>query len=185
MKTALQRAVRLTFHPELEWQAIRSEAPDQGALLASFVLPMVCIPALSCGLGLAFHEGFSKTGLEQAAHRGSVTFFGSLLSIFLLGMSLYVLAPLFVAVRDWARAFQVAAYSSAPVLLGGVILVVPDIAYVMLLPALQSLYLQYVGVHRVMGVKEGEAAEYVALGIVLLVIASTLAGAFGAWLGIL
>ena len=43
-------------------------------------------------------------------------------------MSLYVLAPLFVAVRDWARAFQVAAYSSAPVLLGGVILVVPDIA---------------------------------------------------------
>jgi len=185
VRWALQRAVRLTFSPELEWQAIHREVPGQRSLLARFVLPMACVPALSWSIGLALSEGSTATDLGRAAHRGGVVFFGSLLSIFLLAASMYVLAPLFVPARDWARAFQVAAYSSAPVLLGGMLLLFPDIAYAILLPALQSFYLQYVGVHCILGAKEGEAAEYVALGIVLLVVTSTLAGAFGAWLGVL
>ncbi len=185
MRKALRRAVRLTLQPGAEWQAIRGEALNQRSLLTGFLLPMACIPALSWGLGLALSEGSSAAGLAQAAHRGGVVFFGSLLSVFLLAASMFVLAPLFVAARDWARAFQVAAYSSAPVLLGGILLLFPDIAYVMLLPALQSFFVQYVGVHRILGAKEGEAAEYVALGIVLLVVTSTLSGAFGSWLGLL
>lgn len=185
MRAALRRAVRLTIDPGVEWQAVRSEDPEQRKVLAGFVLPMACIPATAWVLGSVLAEGGSAVEMARVAHRGGVAFFGAVVSICLLAVSMYVLAPLFVARRNWLRAFQVAAYSSAPVMLGGVLLVVPDFSYALLLPVLQSFYLQYLGVHCILEAKEGDAAEYVALGVVLLVVTSTLAGAFGAWAGVL
>ncbi len=69
-------------------------------------------------------------------------------------------------------------------MLSGVLLVLPMLSFATLLAVCHSFYLQYVGVNRVLGVKEGEAAEYVALVAVLLVVSSTLLGALASWVGI-
>ena len=185
MNSALRRALRFLLSPDAEWRAIKDEIPDQRRILVSFVLPLASIPAVSWCLGLFLSAGASSIDFVWIAHRGLITYFGAVLSILLLAASMFVLAPLFTAGRDWPRALQVAAYSSSPVLLAGVVLVLPDLAFATLLAAFHSFFLQYVGVQQVLGAKEGEAAEYVALGIVLLIIASTLLGAFGSWLGLL
>ena len=185
MGRGFRRAVRLTLSPNAEWQAIRGEPFDQRSLLVSFVLPLACIPAVSLGLGLAWFGSPAVDGLAQVMHRGAVAYFGLLASTYLLAASMFVLAPLFVPGRSWALAFKLAAYSSAPVMLCGVLLVYPEFAYALILPALHCFYLQYAGAHLILGVKEDQAAEFVALGIVLLTVGSTLLGAFGAWLGIL
>ncbi len=155
-----------------------------------FVLPLACIPAACWSLGLALSGGGvardrAVVGLAQIIHSGTVVFFGTLLSVFLLFATLLLLAPLFACRREWRRVLQVAAYSCAPVFLAGVVLVLPDLAYAVTLAVMHSLYLQYGGVRHVLGVKDDEAAEYVALAVMLLIAASTLAGAAGSWLGVI
>ena len=189
---AVQRALRLILSPDKEWRAVASEPPESRSILASFVLPLACIPAaawcfnLSVFGGEGGHDGErAAIGLSQVLSGGLTVWISSVLSILVLATSVYVLAPLFVHGRDWPGALKVAAFSAAPVLLGGAILAVPDVAYTILLPVFHSFYLQYSGLQHVLGVKEDSAAEYVALSIVLCAIASTALGALGGALGVL
>ena len=126
-----------------------------------------------------------RDGIWLIAHRAAVTYLGSILSVYLLAAALYLLAPLFNLARDWRRAFQVAAFSSAPVLLAGLLLAIPNLAFATLIGVFHSFYLQYSGVRHVLGAKERDAAEYVALVAIALIVASTFMGAAGSAAGIL
>lgn len=191
MTRALLRAVRLTVSPNDEWRTIGDEAPRARAIVALFVLPLALIPAVSWSLGLLLFGNdagggrHGALGIAQIVHGGLIAFFGVVLSICLCAVSIVVLAPLFACVRDWPRALEVAAYSAAPVLIGGLVLVLPNLLSVMILAFFHSLYLQYGGLQHVLGVKERDAAEYVALSTVLLMVLSTTVGALGSWLGVL
>jgi hypothetical protein len=178
--------------PGEEWRAIGNEAPEQWSIFGSFVLPLACIPAAGWSVKLFLFGGeggrdgeAAAIGLAQVLQAGLTVWVCSVLSVFVLASSVYALAPLFVRTRDWPRALQVAAYSSAPVLLGGAILAIPDLAYMVLLAAFQTCYVMYAGLKCVLDVKEDNAAEYVALSIVLLTIVTTLLGALGGALGML
>ena len=178
--------------PDEEWRAIADEALEQWIIFGSFVLPLACIPAAGWSVKLALfgneggrHGGGAAMGLVQIVQGGLTLWICSVLSVFVLASSIYVLAPLFVPTRDWPRALQVAAYSSAPALLGGAFLAIPDAAYIVLLPVFQAFYVMYLGLKRVLGVKEDNAAEYVALSIVVLSIVTTAMGALGGALGLL
>lgn len=182
---AVRLAVRLTVYPNAELKRIGQESPGQGRILKSFLLPLALIPALSWCLGLQLSGEAMQMDWIQIVHRGAVVYFGTLMTIYLLAASIYVLGPLFSVGRVWGRAFQVAAYSSAPLMLAGLVLVLPVLAFAMLVAACHSFYLQYVGVSSILGAKEEDAAEYVALVVVMLSVLSTLLGAFGSWLGVL
>jgi hypothetical protein len=189
---ALQRAVRLVLSPDEEWRAIGSGLPDPWSIICSFVLPLACIPAAawSFNLWLLGREGGQEgeraaTGLVQILRGGLTIWAVSVLSVFVLAASICILAPLFVRARDWRRALMVAAFSAAPVFLGGAILAVPDVAYAVLLAVFHGFYLMYAGLQRVLGVKEDNAAEYVALSIVMLSIITTVLGSVGSALGLL
>lgn len=184
--------MRLVLSPGEEWRTIGDEAPEPRSVLGSFVLPLACVPAAAWSIKLSLFGGEGAQGAEGAAmgfaqvlQSGLTVWACSALSVLVLALSIYVLAPLFLPSRNWPRSLQVAAYSSAPALLGGVILAIPDVAYLALLPAFQSCYVMYAGLKLVLDVKEDNAAEYVALSIVLLTIATTLLGALGGALGML
>ena len=192
MSRWVRRALRLVLSPDEEWRAIGNEAPRPRSIVGSFVLPLACVPAAAWSVKLALFGGEGGPDGDGAAMefaqilQGGLTVWAcSVLSVFFLASSIYLLAPLFVRSRDWPRALQVAAYSSAPALLGGLILAIPDASYAVLLAVFQSCYVMYAGLKRVLGVKEDNAAEYVALSIVLLSIATMLLGALGGALGML
>ena len=191
MQRIVLRALRLIVSPDDEWRSIREEEPSP-AVIARFVLPLAIIPAASWGLGLmlfgigmANGRGGAVLGIGQIVYSGLIAYIGVVLSICLCAVAIAALAPLFACPRDWPRALQVAAYSAAPVLIGGLVLVLPDLASLLILAFFHSLYLQYAGLQHVLAVKERDSAEYVALSTVLLMVLSTIMGALGGWLGAL
>jgi hypothetical protein len=185
LSAILGRAARITLAPGSEWLAIMQEAPGRRRNPASFVLWLACIPAVSWCLGLLVSSETPAAHLAWIAYRGAIVYFGTILSVVLLATSLFAMAPVFGDARSWARSLQVAAYGSAPVLLGGILLVFPDLVSAMLLIAFHGFYLQYVGVQLLLGVKEDRAAEFVALEIVLFSVLATLMGALAGWLGVI
>jgi hypothetical protein len=127
----------------------------------------------------------SAIGFDPVFLAGLRALAGSVASIYVLAFALFALAPMFVVTRDWPRAVQVAAFSSSPVLLASLVLVLPDLAFSLMIAAVHGLYLLYGGVSRVLGAKPGESAEYAALVVMLYLVVSTLVGAIGAGMGAL
>ena len=159
--------------------------PDQREIMRKFVLPLACIPASAWVPGLVLFNPGKPLDPVRLVHSAAVVYFGAVGSVLLLAASLFLLAPLFMRRRNWARSLQVAAFSSAPTLLSGIVLLIPDLAFATLPAIFYTFYHLYVGAQRALGVKEGDSTEYVALVIVLFIIGSTLAGAFGSSLGLL
>ena len=152
MHRALLRAFRVTVFPGDEWRAIKDEAPRASAIITRFVLPLALIPAAGWGVGLLLFghapgsgPDSADAGIGQIVNGGLIAYFGVVLSICLCAVSIVALAPLFACMRDWSRALQVAAYSAAPVLIGGLVLVQPNLASILILAFFHSLYLQYAG----------------------------------------
>ena len=136
------------------------------------------------GRGLVATDG-ADFRVDHIVGGGIMALLGSAASVLLLAASFYVLALMFGRPRDWPRALQVAAYSFAPVFLAGVLLILPDLVFVLIIAAAHGFYVQFIGVQYVLGIKEGDAAEYVALVIMLFMMASTFLGIFGSWAGVM
>ena len=157
-----------------------------------YVLLLSLIPAAgwSTGLWLFGNEtnvgrGAQISSVGQIAYRGLVAAAGFVLWVVLCAATLVALARLFGAARDWARALQVAAYSATPVALAGLLLIQPNLLSVLIIAFFYSLYLQYLGVQQLLKVKERDAAEFIALNTMAVMVLSTLLGALGGWLGLL
>ncbi|MEO7727113.1 MAG: Yip1 family protein [Burkholderiales bacterium] len=190
MNHGLQRAARVTVFPDAEWRVISGETPHPRATFTRFVLPLALIPAASWALDLLLFGGYASggnvsLGASQIFRGGLMAYAGMVLSICLCAASIVIVAPLFTGLRNWSRALQVAAYSSAPVLLGGILLILPNLAFALIVPYFHGLYLQYAGLQHVLAVKERDAAQYVALSTLLLMVLSTIVGALGMWAGLL
>ena len=186
-----RRAARIVAAPDQEWRSVQAE-PARPLAVMLYILLLSLIPAAgwSTGLWLFGNEtsvgrGAQISGVGQIAYRGLLAAAGFVLWVVLCAATLVALARLFGAARDWARALQVAAYSATPVALAGLLLIQPNLLSVLIIAFFYSLYLQYMGVQQLLNVKERDAAEFVALNTMALMLLSTVLGAFGGWLGLL
>src|SRR4051812_3036240 len=100
-------SLTIIFRPERAWQAVRAAHPRWYASLLVQVLPF----SVLCAIGWP----------------SIATVIVSLLSVVLLGLGFFVLAPWFEVARSWDRSIAVAAYASTPVLLSWLLLLYPPL----------------------------------------------------------
>lgn len=77
-----------------------------------------------------------------------------------------------------------AAYGALPLLLAGGTLLLPMMAILGLAGLMHSVYLFWLGAREVLGVRRSEQAEFIGIAMVMLFVASTIAGAAASALGI-
>jgi hypothetical protein len=190
----LRRAAALVLSPQREWAAIASERPSAFAVLLGSVLPLAAIPAAAWMIGLALFgmelvvagEPIARPGAATILRAGLATYLGSLGSVAALASAIWLIAPMYGARRrDWGGAWTVAAFGTTPVWLAGVLLLKPALVVAILPVLLYCAYLYHCGLRALSFARDPEAAEYVAISIVLLLAASTLAGGLLVSLGVL
>jgi hypothetical protein len=193
-RRVLRRAFRLMVAPAAEWAAIAVEVPDARRLLLGYVLPLSPLPAFAWMTGLALfpreivllEEELARYTAEFVLRAGVVTFVATIASIAGLAAAFYALTPMYGATRDWARAWTVASYGSTPLFVGGILFLKPVlVGFVVLLALFQSGYLYVLGLQALGLARPQQATEFVAVALLLVTIASGLAGAVLAALHIL
>ena len=180
----LRRAFSLVFNPRREWAAIAAEPARPLAILLGYVVPLSAVPALGWMTGLRIFglefalkgEPVARPAWTAILHAGLVTFLASIGTVAVLAGAFRLIAPLYRARRDLGRAWTVAAYGSTPLWLFGVLLVKPGLVVAGLAALLHCAYLYYAGLQALGLVREGDAAEYTAIGLFLVLVASSLAG---------
>ena len=174
----LGRAYRIVVSPRSEWDAVRAENAPWWIPLFGHVLPLAFLPAIAWAVGRGAANALDASA-PSSSLAGSivVTVLLLLVSVALLAAAIYLLAPMYDIERNWDRAVSIAAYGSTPVLLAGVLLVMPIMVVASMVAMLHNFLLYYVGLQRVIGCKESSAAEFLAVSCL---IAAMLSGAFGA-----
>jgi len=189
----LRRAFAVTFAPRREWAAIAREQPAPLAVLFRHVMPLAAVPAFAWMIGLAVFgldlvvpgEPIARPGPAAILRAGLFTYLGSILSVALLAGAFALVAPMYGTRRDWRGAWTVAAYGTTPVWLFGAVLVKPMLVVALVAALLHCAYVYHDGLRAMGMARGGDAPEYVAIAVVLLLAASTLAGGLLGNLGVL
>jgi hypothetical protein len=139
---------------------LRAADPHWTRPLLGHALPLSLLPAIAWPIGQSL-AGVLPADMESLGRAFAATAVFSLASVLLLGLGIFVLAPLFRCPRLWGRSMAIAAYASTPVLLSGGLLFVPMLVLACFAAFAFLFVLCDMGVTELLGCREAESASYV------------------------
>ena len=187
---ALRRIFGVVFRPKAEWGRIAHEDTAFGVLLRRYILPLSLLAPAATVIGMTFFDATwdARHGYRVPAREilaaGTVTLFASILSVFALAGIFVLIAPMYGSSRNYRDALKVATFGAVPVMLAGATLLLPVMAIVGVVALVHSLFLFWLGASEVLHVRRGEQAEFVGISMLLLSVASGIAGAAAGGLGL-
>lgn len=176
------RCTSLLKSPKTEWPIIAAEPTTVSELYKSYIMLLAAIPALGMfvkfsligtgAFGLSYRMGVGP-GLSMAI----ASYLLSLVSIYVLALIIDVLAPTFNGEKNRIQALKAAAYSYTAAWVAGVGYLIPGLfALILLVGAIYSIYLLYVGLPFTMKSPPDKSAGYVALIVVVAIVLSVVMG---------
>ena len=180
----------LMWNPRIEWDSVARDAPGQMRLMRDFILPLSLLAPLATFVGMWFFDtswdadhGYALPR-ERIAGIVAATYGFEIANVYLLALVFYLLARTEGCKPTFLAAFQVAALGSVPLLISGVLLVIPFNIILTLFAMLHSFYLYYLGAERLMGIRAVNATEFVGIALICLLVLSGFLGAAGAMVGV-
>ena len=177
METMIGRVKGILLEPRVTWKEIDAEFTKPGELWGKYILPLTLVGALARTAGMIlFGKQVALTSLTNpvpigtAIVGGVVTFVVALLSVFVLGKVISLLASGFGGQANDVQGLKAAAYSSTAAWVGAIFAILPKLNLVAILISLYSLVLLYVGLPLVMKVPRERAMGYTAVVIIVAVV---------------
>ena len=184
--TRLPRFLGILLHPTATWRILRAADPSWARSLLGYALPLALLPSIAWPVGQSFAGATpALAGPAGIALGFATTLILTLACVVLLALGIYLLSGFFDVARSWNRAVAVAAYASTPVLLCGVLLVVPLLVIASVGGFLYGLALCSIGLKEMLGCRERDTAAFVASAGSFLVASSIALGALCSAIGLL
>jgi Yip1 domain len=187
---ALQRIVGIVVRPKAEWELIAREEPTVDDLLRRYILPLSLLAPVATMVGMRYFDAAWDEDLgymvppQEIFTAGATTLFATIVSVFALAGIFVLIAPMYGSSRDFRKALKVATYGAIPVMLAGATLVLPIMAIIGLAGLSHSLFVYWLGVKQVLDVRGSHSSEFVGISMLMLIAASTLAGAAASAAGV-
>ena len=180
----------LMSNPDREWESVATEAPGQLSLMRDYILPLSLLAPAATFIGMWFFDtswdadhGYALPR-ERIAGIVAATYAFEIASVYLLAIVFYLLARTEGCRPSFVAAFQVAALGSVPLLISGVLLVIPFNIILTMFAMIYSFYLYHLGAVRLMGIRPVNSAEFVGVSLTCLLVLSGFMGAAGAMVGV-
>jgi hypothetical protein len=174
MNNLIERAKAILSNPKPTWETIKGETTTIGQVYAGYLVPLAAIPAVAMLIRQVLFGGYFSIG--RALVGAILSFALTLVSVFIAGKVIDLLAPTFGATRNNRNAFSVAAYSWTPALIAGILSIVPFLAILGLLAGLYGIYLLYLGLLILMACPPQKAVVYTIVCVVVMVALFAIAG---------
>lgn len=180
---ALRRVIGIVLHPSTEWDRIAAEDTTIDVLIRHFLLPLALLAPAATFIGIKYFDASWDETLgflvppQQAFAAAATTLFASVASVFALAGIFVLLAPMYGSSRDYRVALKVATFGAVPMLLAGAVLFLPVMALIGLIGLSHTLFQYWLGARKVLLVPAKDQTEFVGIAMLLLIVASSLAGA--------
>ena len=161
----IERVKGIILSPKTEWPTIAAESGDTAYLFQNYVAYLAAIPAVCRFIGLLL----VGIGIIPALIFAVINYVLAFVIVYILALIINALATTFDGRKDFESALKVAVYSSTPVWLVGVFLLVPMLGFLTIL-GLYSLYLLWTGLPPLMKSPEGNKTLGYAVAIIVAAI---------------
>src|SRR5215471_5920911 len=148
--------------PATEWPVIAAESTDVPSLYQNYILILAAIPAVcqflgQVVIGLPF---FGRMSPGVALVSAVLTYVVSLVSVYIAAWVIEKLAPNFGSSGNTAQALKLVAYASTPVWVAGLLKLIPALGVLVIIAAIYSIYLCYLGMTPVMKTPADKVVVY-------------------------
>jgi hypothetical protein len=163
----VDRAKNIILTPKTEWPVIAGESADVTQLFTRYVLPLALIPAAATLIRIGVFTGYLRLAIAMSLFR----FISALIVVFLVSFIVDFLAPKFASQKDFARAFQLIAYSYTASWVAGVLLIIPVLGDVLAwVASLYCIYVMYLGLPHMMKTPQDKVIIYLVVSIVAVIV---------------
>ena len=176
----IERAKNMIVQPAREWDVISMETPNLGQIITGYVLPLAGAAALAAFIGYAFIGwnmfGVRVSGINWGIYQALTVFVGALVSVYLTSLIVDALAPSFQSEKNFNRSAQLVAYSFTPAWVGGLLAIIPSLAFVGSLFGLYSLYLLFIGLPKLKKTPADKITSYFIISLIVCVVVYMVVG---------
>jgi Yip1 domain len=180
----ITRIWHMLARPREEWAQIATERTRISELYVGYAIPILAASSIASFLKQTLFgtwmplAGTLRMPVGLAVESTLASFVFGLVGLFVLGLIVHLLAPMFAAQRDLTRAMKVAVYCVTPACVGSVCSLLPAlgglIAFALLL---YGLYVLYLGVVPVMDAPKERALGYTVTIVLATIVLSLVIGA--------
>jgi Yip1-like protein len=171
----VSRVKGILLKPKDEWQKIKTETTTIPQLFTGYVVILTAVPAVASiiGLGLIGHRvpfvGWVRIGLGTALMRGIVFYLFSIITAYVGGYVINLLAPSFGSKQGMENAMKLTVYSLTPMWVAGALNIIPALGILVFLGSLYGVYILYLGLNA--GLMETPQDKVVGYMVVICVVA--------------
>lgn len=170
----INRAKSMIIAPKTEWDVIDGEQPDNAKVITGYVLPLAGLAAIAAFIGYSFigiDAGlFRIKGINWGVYQAISTLVGAVLGVFVSAFVIDALAPSFGSEKNMGRSVQLVAYAYTPAWVGGLLSVLPALAFIGGLFALYGLYLLYIGLPKMKRTPEDKHLSYFIVSLLVTLV---------------
>jgi hypothetical protein len=158
MKAVLNNAIALVKDPVAYMTQNKDQAIPVNSLMINYVAVLALVPLVGRILGDLL---FYRAGLGYSIAGSIVSYILDIVSVFVIGIVIWKLAPSFNTSTNQEKATILAAYVYTPVFLVGILNIVPALGYLAFLGLLYGLYILYRGLPILLNTPADKAVIYV------------------------
>ncbi len=177
----IDRVKSILFSPKTEWDKIESEGTQPAELTMQYLLPLALIPAIATFIGygligfevMGIHVGSVGVGIRHAV----INLIGTVAGAFVTAFVIDFLAPNFGSTKNFTQAFKLVTYSYTPMMVAGILFILPSLAVLASLCGLYGLYLLYIGLQPLMKTPDDKKTVYFVVSLVAVIVVYAVLGA--------
>lgn len=171
----IDRIKGIILNPKNEWNVISQENTSSSALLTTYLIPLALIPAIACFIGYGLigyrvpfigHVAGISWGVKYAIMMLINMIIGPYISAFVIDL----LATNFGAEKNFNKAFSLVVYSYTPMMVAGVLYLLPSLRVLPALAGLYSLYVLYLGLKPMMKSPDDKTTTYFVVSLVVMIV---------------
>jgi len=177
-----ERAKNIIMQPAAAWRAVAGESTDAMTLLRDYAAPLAAIPAISGWIGMSIvgmsvpYFGTVRTGLVRGLVSAIVGWVLALVGVWIGAFVVQKLAPTFQSRDDANQAMKMVVYASTPMWVAGVLRIVPALTPLLIIPAIYSIYVFYLGLPPVMNTPGDKVIPYMAVSALVIIAVTIVLG---------
>jgi len=170
----INRIKSILITPKTEWTVIEPEETDPKTLTVSYLIPLALISAIATFIGFGLigqtyfgvHVGSVGLGLRHAI----ISLVSTVGGAFLMAWIIDLLASSFGSEKNFKQSFKLVVYSYTPMLVAGILFIIPSLAVLVSLAGLYGLYIMYLGLQPLKKTPDDKKVTYFVVSLVVVLI---------------
>lgn len=166
----IERVKRILLNPKEEWASIDQENTSVAELTTTYLIPLALIPAIATFIGYGLVGfGFFGPSLSWGIRQAVISLVQTLLGAFITAFVINALTGSFASQNNFRKAMQLVVYSFTPMMVAGIVLILPALGILYFLAGIYGLYLLYIGIKPLMKTPDDKVTTYFVVSLIVLI----------------